>query len=359
MSTPTRTACSHSCLPRSRCHASLLPPLPPASSLPLSPPRIGVITDVLHFNHQRIETFKGDYDVFEKVYAENRRCASKAHEAAMEKIAHLQIFIDKFRSNAKRAALVQSRIKMVARMKAAMVEAPLDDPSFRFTFPEPEPVGMPVLAVQDLTFGYTPDKILFQKANFGVDLQSRIGILGANGVGKSTLLKLILGQLEPIDGYVQRNSKLRIANFTQHHVDQLNLRLSPIQHLQERYPGNSGLQAEEKLRSHLGQFGIVAEVATRAIATLSGGQKSRVAFADITWRVPHLIIMDEPTNHLDLETIEALGIAVKEYGGGVMIISHDQSFVSTACTEFWEVGNLKVERHRGTFNDYKKKIMKG
>lgn len=162
-----------------------------------------------------------------------------------------------------------------------------DDPKWKFEFPDPGPLGIPVLQINDVTFGYRADKPLFKGVNFSVDTSSRIAIVGPNGVGKSTLLKLILGELEPQAGSVARNSKLRIACFTQHHVNQLDLTLSPLDFTLRMFPGSK----PDAARAHLGSFGISGDLALQRMGTMSGGQKSRVAFAVLTWKKPHVVVL--------------------------------------------------------------------
>jgi ATPase subunit of ABC transporter with duplicated ATPase domains len=203
--------------------------------------------------------------------------------------------------------------------------------------------------------------LILDKVNFGLDLDSRVCLLGANGAGKSTLLKLIMGgdgAINPTDGWISRNPGLRMAMFTQHHVDQLDLRLTAIENLQRAFPkaNLTGLQGEEACRRHLGRFGVSNSLATMPVICLSGGQKSRLAFAIITYRRPHVIIMDEPTNHLDLETIQALADAVQSFQGGIVIVTHDQSFIDAVATEIWVLGDGKVQVMRGGLDAYRKVV---
>jgi len=309
-----------------------------------------VCTDIIHLYNKLLTYWKGDYDTFERTRAEKQRCLVKSAEAADLRRAHIQAFIDKFRYNAKRAALVQSRIKALERME--VMEEVADDPKWRFEFPDPGALGVPVLQVDDVTFGYTPDRPLLKKANFSIDTSSRIAIVGPNGVGKSTLIKLLLNELEPQAGSVVRNSKLRIACFTQHHVNQLDLGATPVEYLQRMFPGSK----PEAVRAHLGSFGLHGDLSLQRMSTLSGGQKSRVAFAVITWKKPHVVLLDEPTNHLDIETIDAVTVALGNYNGGVVVVSHDQHFVESVCDEIFVVGQPAgcVRKFKGEFKDYRR-----
>lgn len=180
-------------------------------------------------------------------------------------------------------------------------------------------------------------------------MRSRIGVLGANGAGKSTLLNLLLGDLEPMEGTVFRDGSARIATFAQHHMDSMDLNLSPLEFFAKQFPGN----VDQEYRRHLGGFGIAGDLALQRIGNLSGGQKSRVAFAMVTWYKPHVLVMDEPTNHLDIETIDALIDAIKKFGGGVLAVSHDQHFLNEVGTEFWGVSEGNLSRFH-TFVEAKK-----
>jgi len=311
-----------------------------------------VVTDVIFLTNKKLEYYKGDYDTFERTRSERAKNAARASDAQDARRAHVQAFIDRFRYNANRAALVQSRIKALERMEV-MEDAIADDPRWKFEFPDPGPLGVPVLQVNDVSFGYDTSNPLFKGVNFNVDLDSRVALVGPNGAGKSTLVKLILGELEAQAGNVVRNSKLRATLFTQHHVAQLDLTKTPLEYLSVLFPGNK----PEAIRAHLSQFGLAGDLALQKIGTLSGGQKSRVAFALCSWRKPHVLVLDEPTNHLDLDTIEALIVALGSFQGGVVIVSHDQHFVENVASEIFIVGEGKVQKHRGTFADYRKIAM--
>lgn len=321
-----------------------------------------VATDVLHFDHQKksLNYFRGDYDSFQKVLVAQKKRQKKAYEAQQAKRAHMQKFIDKNRYKAALASMAQSRIKALERME--VLEDVVEDALWRFEFPDPGELGSPVLQINDVSFSYTPGgRLILDKVNFGLDLDSRVCLLGANGAGKSTLLKLIMGgdgAINPTDGWISRNPGLRMAMFTQHHVDQLDLRLTAIENLQRAFPkaNLTGLQGEEACRRHLGRFGVSNSLATMPVICLSGGQKSRLAFAIITYRRPHVIIMDEPTNHLDLETIQALADAVQSFQGGIVIVTHDQSFIDAVATEIWVLGDGKVQVMRGGLDAYRKVV---
>ncbi|XP_020211276.1 ABC transporter F family member 3 isoform X2 [Cajanus cajan] len=308
-----------------------------------------VVTDIIHLQNQKLTTYKGDYDTFEKTRQEQVKNQQKALEANERARSHMQTFIDKFRYNAKRASLVQSRIKALERM--GHVDEIVNDPDYKFEFPTPDDrPGAPIISFSDASFGYPGGPTLFRNLNFGIDLDSRIAMVGPNGIGKSTILKLIAGDLQPSSGTVFRSAKVRIAVFSQHHVDGLDLSSNPLLYMMRCYPG----VPEQKLRAHLGSFGVTGNLALQPMYTLSGGQKSRVAFAKITFKKPHIILLDEPSNHLDLDAVEALIQGLVLFQGGILMVSHDEHLISGSVEELWVVSQGRVTPFHGTFQDYKK-----
>ncbi|RWR72156.1 ABC transporter-like protein [Cinnamomum micranthum f. kanehirae] len=308
-----------------------------------------VVTDILHLHGQKLTCYKGDYDTFERTREEQLKNQQKAFESSERAKAHMQAFIDKFRYNAKRASLVQSRIKALDRM--GHVDEVVNDPDYKFDFPTPDDrPGPPIISFSDASFGYPGGPLLFKNLNFGIDLDSRIAMVGPNGIGKSTILKLISGELQPSSGTVFRSAKVRMAVFSQHHVDGLDLSSNPLLYMMRCYPG----VPEQKLRAHLGSFGVTGNLALQPMYTLSGGQKSRVAFAKITFKKPHIILLDEPSNHLDLDAVEALIQGLVLFQGGVLMVSHDEHLISGSVGELWVVSEGKVAPFPGTFPDYKK-----
>jgi ATP-binding cassette subfamily F protein 3 len=308
-----------------------------------------VVTDIIHLQNQKLTTYKGNYDIFERTREEQIKNQQKAVEAHERSRAHMQTFIDKFRYNAKRASLVQSRIKALDRL--GHVDAIINDPDYKFEFPTPDDrPGAPIISFSDASFGYPGGPILFRNLNFGIDLDSRIAMVGPNGIGKSTILKLIAGELQPSSGTVFRSAKVRIAVFSQHHVDGLDLSSNPLLYMMRCYPG----VPEQKLRGHLGSFGVTGNLALQPMYTLSGGQKSRVAFAKITFKKPHIILLDEPSNHLDLDAVEALIQGLVLFQGGILMVSHDEHLISGSVEELWIVSEGRVAPFHGSFAEYKK-----
>ena len=310
--------------------------------------------EMIHFIDQKLVYYKGNYDIFEKLRNENRDRQNKQFVNQEVKIKHMQGFIDKFRANAKRASMVQSRIKSMNKME--LVEEVAEDREVVFRFPTPDVLRPPLLSIEDGYFSYTEGgNFILKNASFAVDMESRIAIVGGNGVGKSTLLKLMVGTLELSEGKSYRNGKLCLSMFTQHHIDQLKMPLSPLEQFMTDFPGST----EEVYRAHLGAFGLTGNLALQPIYLMSGGQKSRVAFALSMWKNPHMLILDEPTNHLDIDAVNGLITALNNYSGGVIIVSHDQHLISEVCNEIWYIKDCKLVKYRGDFEDYRRDLSMG
>ncbi|KAK6144981.1 hypothetical protein DH2020_021801 [Rehmannia glutinosa] len=265
-----------------------------------------VVTDILHLQGQKLTSYRGNYDIFERTREEQIKNKQKAFEANERARSHMQSFIDKFRYNAKRASLVQSRIKALDRL--GHVDEVFNDPDYKFEFPSPDDrPGPPIISFSDASFGYPGGPILFKNLNFGIDLDSRIAMVGPNGIGKSTILKLISGELQPSSGTVFRSAKVRIAVFSQHHVDGLDLSSNPLLYMMRCFPG----VPEQKLRGHLGSFGITGNLALQPMYTLSA------------------------LNHLDLDAVEALIQGLVLFQGGVLMVSHDEHLISGSVEQLW------------------------
>lgn len=312
-----------------------------------------VATDIMHIQNTKLYYYKGNYDDFEKTRSEKMRHLKKQKESQEKKISHMTQFIDKFRANAKRASLVQSRIK--ALNKIDVVEQLIEDPTCLFIFPNPDKLNPPLLKLDSVDLGYSKEDLILRKIDFAVDMSSRYAVVGPNGAGKTTLLKAIIGELEPFAGKMYRHNKLKLAMFTQHHIDQLDEELTPIEQIASMYYDISN----DSIRAHLASFGISGNLALRPNYLLSGGQKTRVAFAALVYKNPHIILMDEPTNHLDIDAVNALALALNNFTGGIVIVSHDQHFVESVCDKIYIVQNHGVQGFKGNFNDYKKYLRSG
>lgn len=233
-----------------------------------------------------------------------------------------------------------------------VLQAPEAEYSVQFKFPPVEKMSPPIIQMTGVTFGYSPDKILLKNLDLDVQLDSRIGIVGPNGAGKTTALKLLIGALSPTSGLISQNPRLRVGFFAQHHVDALDLNDSAVGFMSKKYHGKT----DEEYRRHLGAFGITGMTGLQKMELLSGGQKSRVAFACLSLQNPHILVLDEPSNHLDIEAMDALSEALQKFEGGVLMVSHDVTMLQNVCTSLWVCDNGTIEHFDGTVKDYKKRI---
>ncbi|KAG6363819.1 hypothetical protein INS49_008922 [Diaporthe citri] len=310
-----------------------------------------VATDIIHQHSERLDYYRGaNFASFYATKEERKKTAKREYEKQMAERAHLQAFIDKFRYNAAKSSEAQSRIKKLEKMP--VLEAPEAEYSVHFKFPDVEKMSPPIIQMSEVTFGYSPDKVLLRNVDLDVQLDSRIGIVGPNGAGKTTVLKLLIGKLSPSTGIIQQNPRLRVGFFAQHHVDALDLTLSAVSFMAREYPGRT----DEEYRRQLGAFGITGTTGLQKMEVLSGGQKSRVAFACLALTNPHILVLDEPSNHLDIEAMDALSDALRNFQGGVLMVSHDVTMLQTVCTSLWVCDGGTVEKFDGTVQDYKKKI---
>ncbi|KAI0105075.1 P-loop containing nucleoside triphosphate hydrolase protein [Nemania sp. FL0031] len=310
-----------------------------------------VATDIIHQHSERLDYYRGaNFESFYATKEERKKIAKKEYENNVAQRAHLQAFIDKFRYNAGKAAEAQSRIKKLERMP--ILQPPEAEYSVKFKFPEVEKLSPPIVQMSGVTFGYSADKILLRNVDLDVQLDSRIGIVGPNGAGKTTILKLLIGKLAATQGLISQNSRLRIGFFAQHHVDALDLSMSAVSFMAREYPGRS----DEEYRRQLGSFGITGTTGLQKMEVLSGGQKSRVAFACLALTQPHILVLDEPSNHLDIEAMDALSEALNEFQGGVLMVSHDVTMLQTVCKSLWVCENGTVWKFPGDVQQYKKRL---
>mmetsp|Transcript_32758 Transcript_32758/g.76843 ORF Transcript_32758/g.76843 Transcript_32758/m.76843 type:complete len:616 (+) Transcript_32758:71-1918(+) len=327
-----------------------------------------VTTQTIFLHRKRLFYYGGSYDTFLRVRAEQRTNQQAIASQQNRKVDHLKQFIARFgHGHKKMAKQAQSRMKMLSKLQEEMVDVDFDDPYLQLNFPSASPLPPPCISVIDAAFGYTDDRILYKGLNFGVDMDSRVAIVGPNGAGKSTFMKLLDGSLMPVEGFVRQHPKLSIQRFTQHHLEMMNPDEDSVMHMRRlgsgmKEDGTSEVSVEEA-RKYLGKFGLQGDLALNPVKCLSGGQKSRLAFAQIAWATPHILLLDEPTNHLDLETIEALAMALNAFEGGVVLVSHDDRLVSMVADELWVVmpGPTKdipgsVTVFEGSFEDYKEML---
>jgi len=316
---------------------------------------LDAVTDVtLHIENQKITRYGGNYSAFETLRAQQLELQQSAFSKQQDKIAHLQKFIDRFKAKASKAKQAQSRVKALERMeKIAPVLAEAD---FSFEFKEPANLPNPMLAISDAAFGYG-DKVILRGVNRSVLAGQRIGILGANGQGKSTLVKTIAHEIPALAGTLTEGKGLNIGYFAQQELDVLSPDSNPLEHM-IRLARDVGPQArEQELRNYLGTFNFTGEMVAQAVGTMSGGEKARLVLAMMVWQRPNLLLLDEPTNHLDLATREALSVALNEFEGTLMLVSHDRALLRAVCDEFWLVGRGQVQPFDGDLDDYQQYLL--
>jgi ATP-binding cassette, subfamily F, member 3 len=324
---------------------------------------LDAVTNVtLHIEHAKLNRYGGNYTSFEIMRAQQLELQQASFAKQQEKIAHLQKFIDRFKAKASKAKQAQSRVKALERMeKIAPVLAAAE---FTFEFKEPQNLPNPMLAISDGAFGYMVDgqeKKIIDGVNKSVLAGQRIGILGANGQGKSTLVKTIARTMPQLSGTVTEGKGLNIGYFAQQELDVLRPDDNPLEHM-IRLAKDLGPEAgqsgkEQDLRNFLGTFNFSGDMVKQAVGTMSGGEKARLVLAMIVWQRPNLLLLDEPTNHLDLATREALAMALNEFEGTVMLVSHDRALLRAVCDEFWLVGRGEIKPFDGDLDDYQRYLL--
>ncbi|KAH7404180.1 hypothetical protein KP509_15G013900 [Ceratopteris richardii] len=314
----------------------------------------GVCTNIIHMQNKKLKFYTGNYDQYVQTRAELEENQMKQYRWEQEQIANMKDYIARFgHGSAKLARQAQSKEKTLAKMeRGGLTEKVVRDKVLVFRFTDVGKLPPPVLQFVEVDFGYTPDHLIYKKVDFGVDLDSRIALVGPNGAGKSTMLKLMTGELSPTDGMIRRHNHLRIAQFHQHLAEKLNLDVTALQYMMSEYPG----MEEEKMRAAIGRFGLTGKAQIMPMRNLSDGQRSRVIFAWLAWRLPHLLLLDEPTNHLDIETIDALADALNEWDGGLVLVSHDFRLINQVAKEIWVCANQTVSRWEGDIMDFKQHL---
>jgi ATP-binding cassette, subfamily F, member 3 len=306
----------------------------------------GVVNTVVHIDKHKLRRYSGNYSAFESQRAAAVVLAQAQYEKQQRERAHLESFINRFRAKATKARQAQSRMKTLARMEEL---APLHvSAPFSFEFREPLRAPNPLLVLEDADAGY-PEKTVLREISFSLQSDQRIGLLGVNGAGKSTLIKTIAGVLRPLKGEATFNKGLEIGYFAQHQVEMLRDDQSPLWHLLKLAPGSR----EQDLRSYLGSFNFPGDMATDPIEHFSGGEKARLALALIVWQRPNLLLLDEPTNHLDLETREALTVALAQFEGTLVLVSHDRHLLRATTDQFLIVADGRLSPFDGDLDDYR------
>ncbi|WP_434773037.1 ATP-binding cassette domain-containing protein [Pseudomonas entomophila] len=304
-----------------------------------------VVDHVVHVEQCKLNLYRGGYSAFERTRAERLAQQQQAFEKQQARRAHMEKYIARFRAQATKARQAQSRIKALERMEelsAAHVDSPFD-----FSFRESEKISSPLLDLSEGQLGYG-DKVILEKVKLQLVPGARIGLLGPNGAGKSTLIKNLVGELTPLGGRLVRGENLAVGYFAQHQLDSLDDKASPLLHLQRLAPG----EREQTLRDFLGGFDFHGNRVDEPVVNFSGGEKARLALALIAWERPNLLLLDEPTNHLDLEMRLALTMALQEFAGAVVVVSHDRHLLKSTTDDFLLVADGKVQAFDGDLDDY-------
>jgi ATP-binding cassette subfamily F protein 3 len=304
-----------------------------------------VVDHVAHLDQQKLTLYRGGYSAFERTRAERLAQQQQAYEKQQAQRAHMEKYIARFKAQATKARQAQSRIKALERMEelsAAHVDSPFD-----FSFREADKISSPLLSLSEGRLGYG-DKVVLEKVKLSLTPGARLGLLGPNGAGKSTLIKNLSNELQPISGHLQRGENLVVGYFAQHQLDALDDKASPLLHFQRLAPG----EREQTLRDFLGGFDFRGPRCDEPVLNFSGGEKARLALALIAWGKPNLLLLDEPTNHLDLEMRLALTMALQEFSGAVVVVSHDRHLLKSTTDEFLLVADGQVQPFDGDLEDY-------
>jgi ATP-binding cassette subfamily F protein 3 len=304
-----------------------------------------VVDHVAHVDQRKITLYRGGYSAFERARAERLAQQQQAYEKQQVQRAHMESYIARFKAQATKARQAQSRIKALERMEeltAAHVDSPFD-----FVFRESQKISSPLIDLSDARLGYG-EKTVLEKVKLQLTPGARIGLLGPNGAGKSTLIKNLAGELTPLAGRLTRGENTVVGYFAQHQLDSLDSKASPLLHLQRLAP----TEREQTLRDFLGGFDFRGARIDEPVLNFSGGEKARLALALIAWDRPNLLLLDEPTNHLDLEMRLALTMALQEFSGAVLVVSHDRHLLKSTTDNFYLVADGKVEEFDGDLEDY-------
>lgn len=310
------------------------------------------VDQILHLDRGKLTLYKGTYSSFEEQRATREMLDAKHAKRQADERKRLQAFVDRFKAKASKARQAQSRVKMLERMKP--VTALVTQDVREISFPAPEKMlSPPIIAVDEVSVGYAPKKPVLNRVTLRIDTDDRIALLGSNGNGKSTLVKLLAGKLPPFSGRVTRAEKLSVGYFAQHQVDELNLDGSPYDHVRKLMPD----MPESKVRARVGTIGFSGKAGDTLVKSLSGGEKARLLLGLATFAAPNMIILDEPTNHLDIDSRAALAEAINDYPGAVIMVSHDRYLIEACADQLWIVADQKVTTYDGDLDDYRRMVL--
>jgi ATP-binding cassette, subfamily F, member 3 len=310
------------------------------------------VSQILHLDRGKLTLYRGGYSSFEEQRAAREMLDAKHAKRQEAERKHLQAFVDRFKAKASKARQAQSRVKMLERMKP--VTALVTQEVHEITFPQPEKtLSPPIIAVDNVTVGYDPGRPVLNRITLRIDNDDRIALLGANGNGKSTLVKLLADRLKPFSGTVTRAEKLSIAYFAQHQLDELNEEASTYDHVRALMPD----APESKVRGRAGAIGFSGKAADTRVGSLSGGEKARLLLGLATFFGPNMIILDEPTNHLDIDSRAALAEAINDFSGAVIMVSHDRYLIEACAERLWVVADGAVTSFEGDLDDYRRLVL--
>jgi ATP-binding cassette subfamily F protein 3 len=307
---------------------------------------------IVHLENNKLNLYTGNYDQFERRRAERLMNQQALHDKQQAQKAHMMKFVERFGATASKARQAQSRLKAIARMD--IVDAVMADRVTAFRFPEPTELKSPLIRLEAVDAGYAPGRPVLRNLNLRIDREDRIALLGANGNGKSTLVKIISDRLAPLAGTVHKSGKLKIGYFAQFQTDELNALLTPLEVMQEVMLESN----EVKIRALLGQFGFNKFKADTKVGELSGGEKARLLFCLMSFHAPHIMLLDEPTNHLDMDAREALIQALNNYTGAVILVSHDPHLVECVAEQLWLVADGQCKSFDDDLDAYRKQVIK-
>ena len=307
----------------------------------------------LFLHGEKIQSYGGNYDTFERTWEAQQETLKAQHVKQEAQRKHMQDFVNRFRAKASKAKQAQSRIKALEKMDH--LPDIVRDPEVRFDFPQPQKLAPPLIVLDHVNVGYTDGAPILKGLSQRIDEEDRIALLGANGNGKSTFAKLIAGRLAPQMGEIRRSGKLKVGYFAQHQVDEFDLTSTAFEHVIRKEPSLTPTTA----RGYLARFGLAGQKADVKVQNLSGGEKARLNLTLICLDKPNILILDEPTNHLDMDSRQALMVALNDFEGAVILITHDRDLLAATMDRLWLVADQKVEPYEGDLEDYRRLVLKG